>query len=97
MKSITKTLVIVTAVLGLGTINNVSANENTLQESLQTMVVTQGKQITAELTEQLQKSIKLSVNQLINAGAAKLTEKKETQLVKNSEQSNKNTLTAEDE
>ncbi len=97
MKSITKTLAIVTAVLGLGTINNVSANENKMQESLKRMVVAQGQRITLELADQLQQSIKLNVNKVVSAGTAALAEKNETKLVKNSQQSNKNTSTAEDE
>lgn len=64
MKSNNRVFVIATMVLGLGTITHASANNSSIEDSLKHVIVTQSKQMTVNLTEQLQQSVKLTLKQM---------------------------------
>ena len=65
MKSINSALVIVTIVLGLGTIASASANNSRIEDSLKQVIVKQSQQVSERLTKKLQQSIKFELNDMV--------------------------------
>ena len=85
MNIITKTLIIATTVLGLGTSNMATANESTIQQSLSKSIVTQGLQVTNTLAKQLQQSIQLELNKFANGNAISSANESNTELANNNQ------------
>jgi hypothetical protein len=65
MKSINSALVIVTIVLGLGTTASASANNSRIEDSLKQVIVNQSQQVSERLTQQLQRSITIELNDIV--------------------------------
>jgi len=95
MKNITKALVLVTAVLGFGTINHASANENNIEQTLNKVLVAQGKQIATDITKQLKQSIKLELNHFAKLNNTPLLKGSESKIVNKSSKKT-NTTTADE-
>jgi len=96
MNSITKSLVVVTTVLGLGTSTIANATESSIQQTLSQTVITQGQQVAANLGKQLQRSISLELNKFVIANSSVSLEAKNIAL-ENNNQTTKTTTTAEEE
>ena len=95
MKNMTKALILVTAVLGFGTINYASANESSVEQTLNKVFVEQGKQIALELTTQLKQSIQLELSQFAKSNNTPLLKFNDSKVVKKSSKNN-NTTTADE-
>jgi len=85
MNNITKSLIIVTTVLGLGTSNMATANEGTLEQSLNKSIVTQGQQVTSALAKQLQQSIQLELNKFAKGKSISSANKISAEIAKNNQ------------
>ncbi len=72
MKSISKLFVISVAVLGMGTIGSASAANESAEQTMQQVISAQSQQVTQNLTQQLQLSIKSSLQKI---ALVKVTEK----------------------
>ena len=94
MNSITKTLIIVTTVLGLGTSNITAADESNIQQSLSHSIVAQGQQVTKALAIQLQQSIQFELNKFAKDNSIFSAKGKKTEVAKNNKITK--TTTAED-
>jgi len=95
MNSITKSLVVVTTVLGLGTSTLATANENSIQQALSKTVIAQGQQVTANLAKQLQRSISIELNKFALANSSVSIKVKDIALENNNQITK--TTTAEEE
>jgi hypothetical protein len=94
MKNITKTFVLITVVLGFGTINHASANEHNVEQTLNKVLAAQSKQIAIDLTKQLKQSIKLELNHFAKSNNKPLLKASDNKVVNKSQ---KNTNTPADE
>lgn len=65
MKSINNQFIIATIVLGLGTSASVSANNSSIEGSLNQVIVHQKSNVENNLTEQLKQSIKRNAKQMM--------------------------------
>lgn len=65
MKSINNQFIIATIVLGLGTSASVSANNSSIEGSLNQVIVHQKSNVESNLTEQLKQSIKRNAKQMM--------------------------------
>lgn len=98
MKSINKSIVIASLVLGLGTTNITLAAEKTIEGSVNQVIIEQSEQVKSQLAEQLKQSIDLSLRQMRVANIAPLTTNDMQPMVaKNSLRLTKNELLTEDE
>lgn len=85
MNSITKILVVVTTVLGLGTNTIAAANESSIQKTLSQTVIVQGQQVASNLTKQLQHSIRIELNKFVRANMTLKTTSSKTVKVKSNQ------------
>ena len=65
MKTINRVFVIVTIVLGLGTTASASANNSRIEDSLKHVIVKQSQQVSERLTQQLQHTINVELNNIV--------------------------------
>ncbi len=98
MKRHNRMFIIATMVLGLGTITNASANNSSIEDSLKHVIVTQSKQLTVNLTEQLQQSVKLTLKQMREVNKSAMIDHDPQSVMTASHQVNsKNKSTTEEE
>ncbi|GAA6204625.1 hypothetical protein [Thalassotalea sp. SU-HH00458] len=65
MKTINRVFVIATIVLGIGTTASASANNSRIEDSLKHVIVKQSQQVSERLTEQLQHTINVELNNIV--------------------------------
>jgi hypothetical protein len=65
MKTINRVFVMITIVLGVGTTASASANNSRIEDSLKHVIVKQSQQINERLTQQLQHTINVELNNTV--------------------------------
>ena len=82
MKSIKKSIVIVTALLGLGVITNASATQSYIEDSLNKFIVDQGEQVSRMLAIQLKQQITSNLQQISDTVSVSVKDDNKSQIAK---------------
>jgi len=98
MKRIKHFVAITAIVLGLGTSINASANNNNIEASLKQVIAKQSIQVTSQLSKQIKQSVQATLNEMTATKTTKSVSNEAMQVaVAEKQVSNKNNSTSEEE